>query len=127
MSNPAELKYSKSHEWVRTEGDEAVIGITAFAQDSLGDITYVEAPTVDDEVTAESECGSIESVKAASDLISPVSGKVVAVNEALENTPEVINRDPYGEGWIYRVKVTEIPGDLLDAAAYEAFCAQEGN
>lgn len=127
MSNPAELKYSKSHEWVRTEGDEAVIGITAFAQDSLGDITYVEAPAVDDEVTAESECGSIESVKAASDLISPVSGKVVAVNEALENTPEVINRDPYGEGWIYRVKVTEIPGDLLDAAAYEAFCAQEGN
>lgn len=127
MSNPAELKYSKSHEWVRTEGDEAVIGITAFAQDSLGDITYVEAPAVDDEVTAESECGSIESVKAASDLISPVSGKVVAVNEALENTPEVINRDPYGEGWIYRVKVTEIPDDLLDAAAYEAFCAQEGN
>lgn len=127
MSNPAELKYSKSHEWVRTEGDEAVIGITAFAQDSLGDITYVEAPAVDDEVTAESECGSIESVKAASDLISPVSGKVVAVNEALENAPEVINRDPYGEGWIYRVKVTEIPGDLLDAAAYEAFCAQEGH
>ncbi len=127
MSNPADLKYSKSHEWVRVEGDEAVVGITAFAQDSLGDITYVEAPAVDDEVTAESECGSIESVKAASDLISPVSGKVVAVNEALENAPEVINRDPYGEGWIYRVKVSEIPGDLLDAAAYEAFCAQEAH
>lgn len=127
MSNPTDLKYSKSHEWVRVEGEEAVVGITTFAQDALGDITYVEAPAAGDAVTAEAECGSIESVKAASDLISPVSGTVTAVNEKLENAPEVINQDPYGEGWIFRVKVSEVPGDLLDAAAYEAFCEQEGH
>ena len=127
MSNPADLKYSKSHEWVRVEGDEATVGITAFAQDSLGDITYVEAPAVDDEVSAESECGSIESVKAASDIVSPVSGTVVAVNEGLESAPEVINSDPYGEGWIFKVTVSELSADLMDAAAYEAFCEQEGH
>ena len=127
MSNPANLQYSKSHEWVRIEGDEAVVGITMFAQDALGDITYVEAPSAGDEVAAESECGSIESVKAASDLISPVSGEVTAVNAALEGTPEVVNKDPYGEGWIYRVKLSSAPEGLLDAAAYEAFCEQEGH
>lgn len=127
MSNPADLKYSKSHEWVRVEGGEAVVGITTFAQEALGDITYVEAPAVDDEVEAGAECGSIESVKAASDLISPVSGKVVAVNSELESVPEIINQDPYGKGWIYRVATDALPDDLLDAAAYEAVCAQESH
>ncbi len=127
MSNPSDLKYSASHEWVRVEGAEAVVGITNYAQESLGDVTYVEIPQVGDEVQAESECGSIESVKAASDLISPVSGKVVAVNEELENAPEVVNQDPYGKGWLFRVAVTEVPGSLLDAAAYEAVCASEAH
>lgn len=127
MSKPTDLKYAKSHEWVRVEGEEAVIGITQFAQDALGDITYVEAPQVDDDVEAGSECGSLESVKAASDLISPVSGKVIAVNEELENAPEVINQDPYGKGWIYRVKLNGLPDDLLDAAGYEAVCAAEAH
>ncbi len=127
MSNPSDRKYSISHEWVLVEGSEAVVGITHFAQESLGDITYVETPQVDDEVQAGDECGSLESVKAVSDLISPVSGKVIAVNEALENAPEIINQDPYGEGWIYRVSFTELPGDLLDAAAYEEVCASESH
>ncbi len=127
MSNPTDCRYAKSHEWVRVEGGEAVVGITVFAQDALGDITYVEAPRPGDEVEAGAECGSIESVKAASDLISPVSGTVTAVNEALENAPETINQDPFGAGWIFRVKVSGIPDDLLDAEAYGAHCEQEGH
>ncbi|MDO5536104.1 MAG: glycine cleavage system protein GcvH [Desulfovibrionaceae bacterium] len=127
MSNPTDLKYVKSHEWVRIEGEEAVVGISQFAQEALGDITYVEIPQVDDEVEAGSECGSLESVKAASDLISPVSGKVIAINEELENAPEIINQDPYGKGWIYRVKLSGLPDDLLDAAVYEAVCAEESH
>ncbi len=127
MSNPSDLKYSASHEWVRIEGSEAVVGITAFAQDSLGDITYVELPEVGSDIQAGSECGSIESVKAASDLISPVAGKVTTVNEELENAPEIVNQDPFGKGWLFRVAVTEVPGDLLDAAGYEAVCANEAH
>ena len=92
MSDPKELKYSKTHEWVRVEGEEAVVGITQFAQDALGDITYVEVPAEGDAVEQEKECGSVESVKAASDLISPVTGTVVAVNAELENAPEVVNQ-----------------------------------
>ena len=95
-TNPTNLLYSKSHEWVRLEGDEAVVGITHFAQESLGDITYVELPLVGDEVSEEGEFGSVESVKAASDLISPVSGDVTGVNTALEDAPEKCNSDPYG-------------------------------
>ena len=126
-TNPTDLLYSKSHEWVRMEGDEAVVGITHFAQESLGDITYVELPLVGDEVSAEGEFGSVESVKAASDLISPVSGDVSGVNTALEDAPEKCNSDPYGEGWLIRVKVFGKPEGLMDAAAYEAFCATEGH
>lgn len=126
-TNPTDLLYSKSHEWVRMEGDEAVVGITHFAQESLGDITYVELPLVGDEVSAEGEFGSVESVKAASDLISPVSGDVSGVNTALEDAPEKCNSDPYGEGWLIRVKVSGKPEGLMDAAAYEAFCATEGH
>lgn len=127
MSDPKELLYSKSHEWVRVEGSEAVVGITHYAQESLGDITYVEVPAEGDEVAAEKEFGTVESVKAASDLISPVSGKIVAVNPALENTPEVINQDPYGKGWIIKVALSAAPAGLLDAAAYGEFCKTESH
>ncbi|MBQ9406820.1 MAG: glycine cleavage system protein GcvH [Desulfovibrio sp.] len=123
--NPADLLYSKTHEWVRIEDGEGVVGITAFAQESLGDITYVELPSVGDTLEAEKEFGSVESVKAASDLISPVSGEVVAVNESLENAPEVCNSDPYGQGWLVRVRLTGKAENLMDAAAYEAHCATE--
>lgn len=126
-TNPTDLLYSKSHEWLRLEGDEAVVGITHFAQESLGDITYVELPLVGDEVSEDGEFGSVESVKAASDLVSPVSGNVVGINTALEQAPEKCNADPYGEGWLMRVKFSSKPAELMDAAAYEAFCATEGH
>ena len=124
MSYPADLLYSASHEWVKVEGDEAVVGITFFAQESLGDITYVELPAAGDTVTADKEFGSVESVKAASDLISPVNGEVVAVNDALENAPEQINATPY-DAWIIRVKLSGKPEGLMDAAAYEEHCKNE--
>ena len=121
-TNPTNLLYSKSHEWVRLEGDEAVVGITHFAQESLGDITYVELPLVGDEVSAEGEFGSVESVKAASDLISPVSGDVTGVNTALEDAPEKCNSDPYGEGWLFDLRPSDpdAVSALLDSAAYQA-------
>jgi len=122
-SNPTDLLYSQSHEWARLEGDEAVVGITFFAQESLGDITYVELPAVGDALGEDKEFGTVESVKAASDLISPVSGTVTAVNAALENNPELCNSDPYGQGWLLRVRLDHKPGGLMDAAAYEAYCA----
>ena len=125
--NPAELLYSKSHEWAKIEGGIAIIGITHFAQESLGDITYVELPQVGDSVAAEKEFGSVESVKAASDLISPVNGEVLEVNTALESTPELCNSDPYAEGWLIKVKMSGQAQGLLDAAAYEAFCATESH
>ena len=125
MSNPEDLLYSASHEWAKVNGEEAVLGITHFAQESLGDITYVDMPAEGDELTAGSEFGAVESVKAASDLISPVSGTVVAVNTELENAPEVMNSDPYG-AWIIKVENVDGSEELLDAAAYEAFCTEEG-
>ena len=124
-TNPADILYSASHEWARIEGDEAVVGITHFAQEALGDITYVELPPQGEQLAEDKEFGSVESVKAASDLISPVTGEIVAVNEALENTPELCNSDPYGEGWLVRVKLAHKPAGLMDAAAYEAHCAAE--
>ena len=125
MSNPEDLLYSASHEWAKVNGEEAVLGITHFAQESLGDITYVDMPAEGDELTAGSEFGAVDSVKAASDLISPVSGTVVAVNTELENAPEVMNSDPYG-AWLIKVENVEGSEELLDAAAYEAFCTEEG-
>jgi glycine cleavage system H protein len=116
-----ELKYSESHEWVKVEGGIAVIGVSDFAQKEMGDITYVDMPDVDDEVTAGEEFGALESVKAASDLIAPVSGKVVEVNEALEDTPELVNEDAFGN-WIIKVEMSD-PSELdalMDAAAYKA-------
>ena len=125
MNYPAELKYSKSHEWIKYEGDVAVIGISDYAQDALGDVVFVNLPAVGDEVTAGESFGDVESVKAVSDLISPVSGVICEVNEALDDAPETLNEDPYG-AWIIKVeKVTE-EEELLEADAYEAFCAEEG-
>ena len=125
MSDPKDLQYAKSHEWVRVEGDIATVGITAHAQNALGDITYAECPQVDDSVEAGKECGSIESVKAASDIFSPVSGTVTEVNGELEDAPETVNGDPYGAGWLFKVKLSAPVEGLLDADAYAAFCATE--
>ena len=122
--NP-DLKYSKSHEWVRMDGDVAVIGISDFAQDALGDLVFVNLPQVGDEVVAGESFGDVESVKAVSDLISPVSGTIVEINEELDDSPENLNSDPYGS-WIIKVENITEEEDLLDAAAYEAFCAEEG-
>ena len=117
------LKYSESHEWVKVEGDIALIGITDYAQHALGNITYVDMPSVDDEVSAGEEFGAVESTKIASDLFSPVSGVVTEVNSALEDAPELINEDAYAN-WIIKVKMSD-PSELetlLDPAAYEAIC-----
>ena len=117
------LYYSESHEYVRVEGDFGFIGITDYAQHALGNVVYVDMPDVDDEVTAGEEFGAVESVKAASDLYSPVSGTVVEVNEALEDTPELINKDAF-ENWIIKVELSDKSelDALMDAKAYEAFC-----
>ena len=125
MNYPAELKYSKDHEWVKFEGDTAVIGISDFAQDALGDVVFVNLPGEGDEATAGEAFGDVESVKAVSDLVSPVSGTIVAVNEELADAPEMLNSDPYG-AWIIKVEGVTASEELLDAAAYEAFCQQEG-
>ncbi len=124
MNFPVDLKYAKSHEWVKMEGDVAVIGISDFAQDALGDVVCVNLPEVGDECTVEEAFGDLESVKAVSDLVSPVTGTVCAVNEALLDAPETLNSDPYG-AWIIKVENVTETAELLDAAAYEAFCAEE--
>lgn len=113
------LKYSETHEWVKVEGNVAVIGVSDYAQKEMGDITYVDMPDVDDEVSKEEEFGALESVKASSDLVSPVSGVVVEKNEALEDAPELINQDPY-ENWIIKVEMSDASelDSLLDAAGY---------
>jgi glycine cleavage system H protein len=124
MSNiPADLRYSKDDEWVRVEGEEASIGITDYAQDSLSDIVYLELPEVGDFFGVGETFGVVESVKAASDLLMPVSGEVTAVNDALIDSPELVNDDPYGEAWMIRVKLTEpeAVSDLMDAAAYQTY------
>ena len=124
MNFPAELKYSKDHEWVKFEGDVAIIGISDFAQDALGDVVFVNLPGEGDEATAGEAFGDVESVKAVSDLVSPVSGTIIAVNEELADAPEMLNSDPYG-AWIIKVEGVTAQEELLDAAAYEAFCAEE--
>ncbi|MBP3587649.1 MAG: glycine cleavage system protein GcvH [Clostridia bacterium] len=125
MNFPAELKYTKDHEWMVMEGDIAVIGISDFAQDALGDVVFVNLPQVGDTVTAGESFGDVESVKAVSDVNSPVTGVIVAVNEDLADSPENLNSDPYGS-WIIKVENITETEELLDAAAYEAFCAEEG-
>ena len=125
MNFPAELKYTKDHEWIKMEGDIAVIGISDFAQDALGDVVFINLPEVGDTVTAGESFSDVESVKAVSDVNSPVTGVIVAVNEDLADSPENLNSDPYGS-WIIKVEKITATEELLDAAAYEAFCAEEG-
>ena len=121
MNIPAELKYSKDHEWIRLEGETAYVGITDFAQHELGDIVFVDIDTVDETLEAEETFGTIEAVKTSSDLLMPVAGKVLEFNEGLEDAYEKVNNDPYGEGWLIKVQVAN-PADLdglLDAEAYK--------
>jgi len=122
MSVPNNLKYAKSHEWVRVEGETAVIGISDHAQHELTDIVYVELPPVGDRVEAGNECAVVESVKAASDIYAPVTGDIVAVNEELTRTPELVNQDPYGKGWMFKVKLSDPAelGELLSPTDYAA-------
>ena len=125
MNHPAELKYTKDHEWIKYEGDVAVIGISDFAQDALGDLVFINLPEVGDEVVAGEAFGDVESVKAVSDLICPVSGTVCAINEELLDSPEMLNEAPY-DAWIIKVENETDREELLSAADYEAFCAEEG-
>ena len=125
MNYPVELKYTKDHEWMKMEGDVAVVGISDFAQDALGDIVFINMPEVGDTVTAGEALGDVESVKAVSDVNSPVTGVIVEVNEELADSPENLNSDPYGS-WIIKVENVTETEELMDAAAYEAFCAEEG-
>ena len=122
MNVPAELKYTKEHEWIRVEGEEAVVGITDYAQSQLGDIIFVECETVGDALEAGETFGTVEAVKTVSDLYLPVAGEVLEFNEELEGEPELVNKDPYGKGWIVKIKIsdeTELDG-LLNADAYKA-------
>ncbi|HXH02489.1 MAG TPA: glycine cleavage system protein GcvH [Candidatus Competibacteraceae bacterium] len=127
MSNiPADLKYTPSHEWVRDNGDGTVtVGITDFAQSQLGDVVYVEVPQVGRQVDAEEACAVVESVKSASDIYAPLAGEVVAANDALADAPETVNQDPYGEGWLFKLRVSGGLEGLLDAAAYETQAVAE--
>jgi glycine cleavage system H protein len=122
MELPDDLRYSAEHEWVRVDGTQAVVGITDFAQDNLGDIVYVQLPEVGATLARNSACAEVESTKSVSDIYAPVSGNVVAVNDALGTKPELVNSDPYGDGWIFRVELAEPSevDELMDAAAYRA-------
>jgi glycine cleavage system H protein len=123
---PGDLRYTKDHEWIRLEGDEAVVGITQFAADQLGDIVFVELPAAGRALDQHATFGVVESVKAVSDLFAPVAGEVTGSNDALAGNPELVNADPYGEGWMLRVKLTDpaqVEG-LLDATAYEQIVAE---
>jgi glycine cleavage system H protein len=121
MNVPENLKYTKDHEWIRVEGEEAFIGVTDFAQGELGDIVFVEVETEGEELDKEEVFGTIEAVKTVSDMFMPVSGEVVEFNEQLEDAPELINKDPYGDGWIIKVKLTDTADidELLSAEAYK--------
>jgi len=123
LEYPQDLRYTAEHEWVRTGSDGVVrIGITAFAQEALGDVVFVSLPAVGDTVTAGDSCGEVESTKSVSDVYAPVSGEVVAVNEALDSAPELVNTDPYGQGWMYDIKVNDAATEasLLDLESYRA-------
>jgi len=125
--NPADLRYDKEHEWVRVEGDVAVIGISEFAQDQLGEVVYVDLPDAGDELVAGDTFGEIESVKSVSELFAPVSGTVVEVNDELDTASEVINSDPYGAGWMVKIELSDASqlDALMSAGEYEAFVANE--
>ncbi len=126
LEYPEDLRYTPEHEWVRVDADGiARVGITSFAQDALGDVVYVSLPAVGDSLSAGDSCGEVESTKSVSDLFAPVNGEIVAVNATLDSAPELVNTDPYGEGWMYDVKLTEAGAAdaLLDLAAYKALLA----
>lgn len=126
MNIPTNAKYSKTHEWVRSENDGTVtVGITEHAQEALGDMVFVELPAIGAQITAGKECGVVESVKSASDLYAPISGEVTANNDAVTTTPALLNKDPQGSGWLFRVRVKDAKelNALMDAAAYQAFLA----
>lgn len=119
---PAELRYTAEHEWIRIEGNEAVVGVTDFAQDALTDVVWVELPEVGSSVSEMDSCGSVESVKSVSEIFAPIAGEILEVNESLEDAPEQINQDPYGSGWIWRMSIgdaSQVDG-LMDATAYSA-------
>lgn len=122
-SYPADLRYHREHDWVRVEGEEAVFGITWYAQDALGEVVYYDPPAVGSSITKDSSYGELESVKAVSDIIAPASGEVVAVNGAVSDRPEIVNEDPYGEGWLVRVRLSDPSelDDLLDEPAYREY------
>jgi len=125
MNIPKNLKYAKTHEWVRVEGDIAVVGITDHAQHELTDVVYVETPAVDSHIEAGKECAVVESVKAASDIYAPVSGDVVAVNEELSGAPELLNQDPYEKGWMFKVKISD-PGELNELLSPDNYAHHVG-
>ncbi|MDX7986555.1 glycine cleavage system protein GcvH [Xenorhabdus sp. 12] len=125
---PAELKYTESHEWVRSEGNgEYTVGITEHAQQLLGDMVFVDLPDVGTEVNSGDDCAVVESVKAASDIYAPLSGEIIAINPELEETPELVNNEPYNEGWLFRIKTTDDSGlaNLLDAEGYQSLLEEE--
>ncbi|MHC1777153.1 MAG: glycine cleavage system protein GcvH [Lentimicrobium sp.] len=121
MSNPASLKYTKDHEWIRFEGDTAIVGVTEYAQGELGDIVFIEVETIGETLEEGETFGTIEAVKTVSDMFMPVSGEVSEFNETLNTNPELVNKDPYGEGWIIKIKLSDTAktDHLLDAAAYD--------
>lgn len=127
MEFPEELRYSSEHEWVAVEDDVATVGITDYAQEQLGDVVYIELPAVGDEVIKDEAFGVVESVKAVSDLYAPVSGRVIGVNTDLPESPEVINEDPYGDGWMIKVKMSDMTelDDLMTAEQYEEYVKEE--
>ncbi len=127
MEAPSDLRYSKEHEWVRLEGDVCVVGITDYAQDQLGDIVYLDMPSIGGDVAQNEKLGEIESVKAVSDLFAPVSGEVVEVNQEAVDAPELVNEEPYGRGWLMKVRLSDASqvDGLLTAEAYQEFVAAE--
>jgi len=122
MNIPENLKYTKDHEWIRVEGEEAYVGITDYAQGELGDIVFIEIETEGEELAKEEVFGTIEAVKTVSDMFMPIAGEVLEINEKLEESPEVVNKDPYGDGWLIKIKISDASelNELLDAAAYKA-------
>lgn len=126
MARPSNVQYTKTHEWVKIEGDVAVVGITDYAQEQLGDVVMVDMGSPGKQVEAGKEMGTVESVKAVSEIFSPVSGEIVEVNGELENRPELVNQEPFGAGWLVKVKVSRLGEGLMSAEEYEAYVQQEG-
>jgi glycine cleavage system H protein len=123
MANPTNLKYTKEHEWILVEGEIATVGITKYAADALGEIVYVDLPKVGSNTTYMKICGEIESTKSVGELYAPMDGEIVEVNESLPNSPETINQDPFGEGWLIKIRYTQLP-DLLSASEYDALVGE---